>query len=159
MYKVSITTQTGSMKPTITGYDLTIIQTNYEYSKIEEGDIIAYEYGCSINEPVFESNIFNNVFNNTKSIMEVSISHRVVKETKNGYVTKGDNNNYIDQKTECVDHITKEEYNGKIVDIIQLDRNKLVILLIGIFILSFIILYILKFFLFDIIIKHLTPDL
>ncbi len=74
---------TGSMEPEISGNDMVIAKAQEEYAV---GDIIMFESGNSL------------------------ITHRIVEETGNGFITKGDANNTPDSAP-----VTEESIVGKIV--------------------------------------------
>ena len=75
----------GSMEPTIETGSLCFINKHTNFKKIKEKDIIAF-----------------------KSKEGTLATHRVVKVTKSGIKTKGDNNNNIDSNI-----IVKENFVGK----------------------------------------------
>jgi signal peptidase I len=71
----------SSMEPTLcSGSEIW-----YKDGKIERGDIVVFDSGS------------NGI-----------VIHRTVRETENGWLTKGDNNNYIDQKVDLGNNYANE---------------------------------------------------
>lgn len=77
-----------SMEPTMSGGDLTI----YEPSAADVGDVIVFEM-------------------ETKSGSTTRVSHRVIMMNDTHYVTKGDNNDFMDKPVER----GSEAYIGRVV--------------------------------------------
>ena len=77
---------TSSMKSKIPVGSICFIDKKYSYEKIKVGDIISYK------------------------TPKDKVIHRVVKNTSNGYVVKGDDNKRVDSV-----YITKDLYYGKYV--------------------------------------------
>lgn len=88
----AVTTKGSSMLPIAGENDIAIVYKNPKESEIKVGDII-----------VFVSKLDN----------ETNIFHRVIKITKEGYLTKGDNNQVDDGYI-----IKYEEVEGKLVGVL-----------------------------------------
>lgn len=99
----------GSMEPTIKKGSLSFVNENYEYDKIKNNDIIAYE-----------------------ALSGDKVTHRVISITEEGMETKGDKNNLSDGIS-----TTEENYIGKnifsipkagyLVKNIQTSRGKIIL--------------------------------
>ena len=76
--------RSGSMEPSIMTGSICFIDTRFDYTDIKEDDVIAFERG------------------------KIKVTHRVIKVTKEGFITKGDNNTISDGLT-----TTKDNYIGK----------------------------------------------
>lgn len=126
LYPVGVVSTTGSMTPTATGYDITISDNTVDYSDIKKGDIINFERNCGDVKP-FDDSLMNNLYDKAPAKNE-NIMHRIVGNTSNGYMTKGDNNSYVDQTVDCIDYIDKESYNGKIIHIISFGQEEFTVL-------------------------------
>lgn len=74
----------GSMKPEIKIGSVAFISKYIDYENIKEGDIISYDLG------------------------KTKVLHRVINKTKEGLITKGDNNNVVDFGI-----VTESQINGK----------------------------------------------
>ena len=87
-----------SMLPTLEGGDLVVIQ-NVPINQIHVGDIIVYNGLCSA--------------------LGESVVHRVVNVTAQGLITKGDNNQYTDQRYGiAISPITSRCLEGKAVFVV-----------------------------------------
>ena len=88
-----------SMLPTLEGGDLVVIQ-NVPVSDVHVGDIIVYNGLCSTSG--------------------LSVVHRVIQNTSNGLITKGDNNPEPDQYEDeiATGPITQQCLEGKVVFVI-----------------------------------------
>lgn len=88
---VSITETSGySMHPTLEYSDHVVVRETDSIENVDKGDIIIFETDCNVSAD--------------------QIIHRVVNETDDGLVTKGDNNTRIDQAST----VTVTENNGSI---------------------------------------------
>lgn len=74
----------SSMEPTITHNDIVVFVSP---DQLKVGDIISYNYRLDNNEIV-------------------TIAHRIIEITNEGYITKGDSHNYIDNYIVPSDDIT-----------------------------------------------------
>lgn len=74
----------GSMEPEIKTGSIAFISKNIDYENIKEGDIISYDLG------------------------KTKVLHRVINKTKEGLITKGDNNDVVDFGI-----VTESQINGK----------------------------------------------
>lgn len=99
--------QSGSMEPAILTGSLCFVDTKYAYDYISKGDVIAYDINGKM------------------------ITHRVIKITSEGFVTKGDNNelndgisttkgNYVGR------NILALPYLGYLLAFIQTSRGKII---------------------------------
>lgn len=79
--------QTGSMEPELKVNALIVIK-KVTYEEIEVGDIISFKPNGS----------------------NINVCHRVIEQTDQGYITKGDNNNNPD-----LELVTKDNFSGKLV--------------------------------------------
>lgn len=104
----------GSMEPTIKVGDLVIINTNDK--DIKENDVITY---VSPNGSL--------------------VTHRVNENSSNGFITKGDANNTVDEEVVIKDNIVgkyafKIPYFGIVINALQKPLTLILILIIGIII-------------------------
>ncbi len=76
----------GSMEPAIHVGSICAVNMNCPYNEIADNDIISFKNG------------------------EMTVTHRAVKVTQNGIVTKGDANN-----TDDVKPVTMDDYIGKVI--------------------------------------------
>lgn len=76
----------GSMQPNIKTGSLCLVNSKAFFDKIEEGDVITYE------------------------VMDTKITHRVHSIVKDGFVTKGDDNDVVD-----LGIVTKDNFYGKVI--------------------------------------------
>lgn len=114
MYQVNIGSATGSMKPTMDAYDITVTDLTYDYDKVEKNDIILFDHNCKGSEMV--DNKYLSKF--AEYSIDTHVMHRVVADFEDeGLLTKGDNNNYIDQfsSSNCIDNITEDNFEGKLI--------------------------------------------
>jgi len=82
--------QTGSMSPTLSVGSLCVVDHHTDFNTIQNGDIIVFKISDS-----------------------TVVTHRVVKITENGLVTKGDANN-----AEDAGYVTQDNFVGKNIFVI-----------------------------------------
>lgn len=79
---------TGSMEPEYKTHSIVIVHKN-DYEDVEIGDVVAF---------------------NPEQLNGSGAMHRVVEKSEQGYLTKGDNNDFIDDG-----YVTKENYVGRAI--------------------------------------------
>ena len=99
--------RSGSMEPAILTGSLCMVDTDYEFEKIQVNDVVVFE------------------------LSDTLITHRVKKITKEGFITKGDNNQVDDGVTTTEKNFVGKNlmaipYAGYLISWIQTRKGKII---------------------------------
>lgn len=87
----------NSMQPNYYEGDFILIDENVYVDDLNKGDVVVFNHNCD-NIPIIDE----------------SVVHRVHTVNENQVLTKGDNNEYIDQRLGCVQSITNNNLIGRV---------------------------------------------